>query len=416
MRNHSDVLVVGGGVIGAACAYYLAREGKYVRIIEQDKIGSGASHGNCGLIFISHLFPLCAPGAIADAVKNMFSRSSPLYIKPVPDLQRLIWFLNFAGKCTPGHLKHAVGARLRMLRLSEALYADFFETEKIDCDYEQRGILVVFKSEAAMQEYTRINDYLKQFGMEARPFLGDALLQLEPALRDDVYGGWYHAIDSHLRPDHFLREFKQVLIQKGVAVEENCRLLNLHSDVGMITKAETSSGIYTADAYVMAAGAWTPEIFRKLKLKLPIQPGKGYSITMARPALCPKIPCIFEEKSVVATPWESGYRLGGTMEFSGLNTRLVTKRIQNLKDGAREYLKEPIGEPVHEEWVGMRPMVYDDLPVIDRAPGQRNLLLAAGHGMMGISLAPATGKLIADLVVGRDPHIDISPFNIMRFQ
>ena len=221
MRNHSDVLVVGGGVIGATCAYYLAREGKYVRVIEQDKIGSGASHGNCGLIFISHLFPLCAPGAIAHAIKNMFFRSSPLYIKPVPDLQRLVWLLKFAGKCTPGHLEHAVGARQKLLRLSEALYADFFEDERMDCDYEQRGILVVFKSEAAMQEYTRMNVYLKRFGMEARPLVGDALLQLEPALRDDVCGGWYHANDSHLRPDHFLREFKQILIHKGVDVEQN---------------------------------------------------------------------------------------------------------------------------------------------------------------------------------------------------
>jgi D-amino-acid dehydrogenase len=267
-----------------------------------------------------------------------------------------------------------------------------------------------------MQEYTRTNNYLKKFGMEALPFVGDALLQLEPALRDDVYGGWYHAIDSHLRPDHFLREFKQILIRDGVDIEENCRLLNLHSDGGMITKAETSSGIFTADAYVLTAGAWAPEIIRKMKLKLPIQPGKGYSITMGRPAMCPKIPCIFEEKSVVATPWESGYRLGGTMEFSGLNTRIHAKRIQNLKDVARQYLKNPIGEPVHEEWVGMRPMIYDDLPVIDRAPGQRNLLVAAGHGMMGISLAPATGRLIADLVTARDPHIDISPFSIKRFQ
>lgn len=137
---------------------------------------------------------------------------------------------------------------------------------------------------------------------------------------------------------------------------------------------------------------------------------------MARPKVCPQIPCYFYERSVVAIPWQSGFRLGGTMELSGFNTEMVADRVENLKLAAREYLKEPLGETVEEEWVGMRPMTYDDLPVIDRAPRHRNLFVATGHGMMGITMAPSTGKLVAEIITGKSLHLDPAPFNIKRFQ
>jgi D-amino-acid dehydrogenase len=174
-------------------------------------------------------------------------------------------------------------------------------------------------------------------------------------------------------------------------------------------------GVYTADAYVLATGAWTPQLTRQLKLDLPVQPGKGYSLTMPRPETCPQMPCYFNERSVVATPWKSGFRLGGTMEFSGFNSEIFARRIQNLTAAAAQYLKTPLGNPVMEEWVGMRPMVYDDLPIIDRAPEHHNLVVATGHGMSGISMATSTGKLVAEMVTGRKPHIDLTAFSIRRF-
>lgn len=416
MQKHSDVLIIGGGVIGLACAYYLAAADYQVRIVEQDQVGGGASHGNCGLIIISHLIPLCAPGVIKHELKRIFRRASPLYIKPSLDIRQLAWLLNFAAKCTSRHMAHAVQARQRILQFSNQLYRDFFKKEKINCEWDQQGVLLVFKSQATMQSYNRNLAYLEQFGIEAKHYVGDALQKLEPALRDDLYGGVCHPVASHLRPDMLLREWKNLLIRDGVEIEEGCRLKHLQPDGDRIGHVETTQGVFSADTFILATGAWTPEVTAKLRFRLPVQPAKGYSITMDRPALCPRIPCLFEEKSVIATPWKSGYRLGGTLEFSGFNTRIVAKRIQNLKDAARQYLKEPLGEPVLEEWVGLRPMLYDDLPVIDRAPGWRNLLAATGHGMMGISMAPATGKLITEIVAGRDPSIDVSPFSLKRFQ
>jgi D-amino-acid dehydrogenase len=415
MDRHSDVLVIGGGIIGLASAYYLVKEGKGVRLVEQDSIGAGASDGNCGLIFTSHLIPLCVPGAIRQEIKRMFRRTSPLYVSLAPDIKRLMWLLNFARKCNPGHLTHAIRAREKILQNSKSLFETLFREEQLECDWEERGVLLVFKTQKEMQKYVQTNDRLKPFGFDAVPLVGAELLSLEPALRKDVSGAWFHKTDSHLRPDKLMQTWKDLLQKMGVAIEENCQLEALVSERNRILKAETTHGDYTADDYVLTTGAWTPQITRGLGLNIPIQPGKGYSITMARPAICPKIPCYFYEKSVVATPWKSGFRLGGTMEFSGFNSNILAGRIQNLKSVAREYLIEPIGEPLHEEWVGMRPMVYDDLPIIGRPSSQRNLVIATGHGMSGISMATSTGKLVSEIITGCELHIDPTAFAVDRF-
>ncbi len=415
MQRHSDVLVIGGGIIGLSSAYYLAREGKQVRLLEQGTIGAGASYGNCGLIFTSHLVPLCTPGTIRHELKRMFQGNSPLYVKPAPNVKRCIWFLNFARKCTAAHMELAIQARATLLQNSKNLFQRLFKDESIECDWEEKGVLLVFKTRTEMQKYEQTNRRLKPFGLDAVALTSDELLRLEPSLRKDLYGAWFHKSDSHLRPDKLLLAWRQVLQKMGTAIEENCRVEALFSGEQRILRAETTNGDYTADQYVLAAGAWTPQMTHRLKLNIPVQAGKGYSLTMARPSICPEIPCYFYEKSVVATPWKSGFRLGGTMEFSGFNADIVARRIQKLTSAAREYLKEPMEKTVIEPWVGMRPMVYDDLPIIDRAPNQHNLLIATGHGMSGISMATSTGKLVAEIITGRRPHIDPVAFRINRF-
>lgn len=416
MKQHSDVLVVGGGIIGLTCAYYLCRAGLQVRIIEEKKIGTGASHGNCGLIFSSHLLPLCAPGVIAHELKRFVRRTSPLHIKLGPDIQRFLWLVKFARKCSASHLAYAIRVRESIQQHSQQLYHALLEDEKLDCDWEKNGVLLVFKHKSEMQKYAHTNAYLKPYGLAAKPYVGKALSTLEPALGDDVYGGWYHPGDTHLRPDRLLAALKTCLLKRGVKIEEDAPLFDLVHTNRQVIRALTAKGEFTAGHYVLAAGAWTPKLVRSLKIRLPLQPGKGYSITMARPEICPRIPCYLYEKSVVATPWRSGYRLGGTMEFSGYNTRIVTKRIEHLKAAARQYLKTPLSTLVYEEWMGWRPMIYDDLPVIGPIPGYQNLLLATGHGMVGLSTATSTGKLVTEMIKGHKPHIDPKPFRVERFQ
>lgn len=415
MKRHSDVLVVGGGVIGIACAYYLAEEGINVRIIEQETIGSGASQGNCGLIFSSHLLPLCSPGAVTQEIKRLVSGHSPLTIKPDPDIRRLIWLLNFARKCNSSHLTHAIQARESILSASKFLYQNLFEAEEMSSGRQEKGILLVFKSEAGMQKYARTNAFLKAFGMGARPYTGNTLFELEPALSRDVYGGWFHEADSHVKPELLLKSWKNMLTLKGVVIEEGCRLKNLIYSGGRVIKAVTTRGEFTADEYVLAIGAWTPQIVRQLKLKLPLEPAKGYSLSMKKPPVFPQIPCLFYEKGVVVTPWQNDCRLGGTMEFSGFNFSIQAKRIQHLKTAVAEYLSQPLETAVFDEWVGLRPMLYDDIPVIDRSRFQRNLVLATGHGTTGMSMAPGTGRLVAEMITDQHPHIDPSPYNLNRF-
>jgi D-amino-acid dehydrogenase len=176
----------------------------------------------------------------------------------------------------------------------------------------------------------------------------------------------------------------------------------------------TSHGTIEADAFVVATGAWTPLLNHQLGCRVPIQPGKGYSITMARPVHCPSIPLIFEEHRVAVTPMRAGYRVGSTMEFSGYDASLNRRRLDILKRGASHYLREPFGEPVQEEWFGWRPMTYDGKPIIDRSPAMANVVIAAGHGMLGLSMAPATGKLVAELLGERVTHVDSGPYRFDR--
>jgi D-amino-acid dehydrogenase len=415
MTRHSEVLIVGGGIVGLACAYYLMKAGRQVRIIEQNQIGSGASHGNCGLIYFSNLAPLCAPGTIKHEIARFFRRTSPLYIKPGLDPQRLKWLLAFARSCNADHFGHALRARQQILDHSRALYETLIETEHLDGDLEKKGILLVYKNRSAWQSHAATNAHLEPYGLDARPVVGDALFKLEPALRTDLYGAWYHPIDSHMRPDRFLTELKNIVIRNGALIEENCQLERFKLDNRRIIGVIAKNGEFSADSYVLSTGAWAPEITRQLGLKIPVQPGKGYSLTMAAPANGPEIPCYFHERGVVATPWKSGFRLGGTMEFSGFNDIVYQERIRNLKFAAKEYLKEPPEGNTQEEWIGLRPMTYDDLPIIDRAPHHGNLILATGHGMMGITMAPGTGQLVTELITGAEPHIDPAPYSVKRF-
>jgi len=413
-RKATDVLIVGGGAIGMACAHYLAQAGRTVRLIERERIGAGASHGNCGLVVASYLLPMCAPGVVQKELFGLLRRSSPLYVKPAFDVGLLIWLLRFAGMCREGHLRRAIPARLALLGSSDGLFQELFRDHGIDGEYERRGVLIVCRTEPAMRAYEGKNDRLRPFGHAAEPLVGNALQAVEPALREDVFGAWHHRTDSHLRPDRLLQSWKHVLTRSGVTIEENCRLTGFRWEGDRIAAAVTSRGEFEASEVVLAAGAWSAPLADQLKLRLPLQPGKGYSMTMTRPAVCPRIPCSFSERRVVATPWPSGYRLGGTMEFSGFAAPPDSRRFGALTAAAADYLREPVGSAVVEEWTGLRPMTFDDLPLIGPAPGFRNLWVATGHGMLGITAAPATGKLVQEMICGQTPHIDPSPFRVGR--
>jgi D-amino-acid dehydrogenase len=416
-RRHSQVVVIGGGIIGLACAYYLNRAGRKVCLIEKATVGGdeGASFGNCGLLFFSDLPPLCQPGAVADAMIRMTRRSSPLYIKPQPDPPKLMWLLKFAAKCNHRHFSHALAARHALFSRSRQLYTALFARESIDCQWEQKGVLLVFKDPVRLERYRKINTALQPFGVAAARLSKSRLLEKEPALSEDVCGAWYHPMDGHLRPEALLSELRALLIGQGVTIVEHSPVTRLVASGGTISEAVTPKARFGADHFVLAAGTWSPAIARQVGLRLPVQPGKGYSLTMSRPKTALHIPCYFWERSVVATPWHDGCRLGGTMEFSGLNTDLDRRRIDNLKSAAAAYLRDPMGRPTMTQWVGVRPMCYDDLPIIGAGPKNANLFIATGHGMIGLTAATATAELVTDLITGKQTAIDPRPYRPTRF-
>lgn len=414
--SSGDVLVIGGGVVGVACAYYLQAAGWKVTLIDQSEVGRGCSHGNCGLICPSHVLPLAAPGAVRVAVRAFLQRNGPFSIKARFDPALWSWLLQFARKCNHHDMISAGHAIQGLLNSSRALYDELIQREGLSCEWEHRGLLFVFQHHAALNHYTETDHCMrKEFGVPARRLDSEELVAMEPALKPGLAGAWYYEADAHLRPDRLMTAWRKVLEQKGVAIHERCAVEKFIRDNGRLRAITTSKGEMSAEHFVFAVGAWTPLWQRGLGCKIPIQPGKGYSITMARPAKCPTIPLIFEEHRVVATPMQSGYRLGSTMEFAGYDRSLSPRRLELLRAGARPYLHEPLGQPVEEEWYGWRPMTYDGKPIIDRCPELSNTMIAAGHNMLGLSMAPATGKLVAEILSEKAPHLDPAPYSLKRF-
>jgi D-amino-acid dehydrogenase len=412
----SHVLVVGGGVIGAACASALLDDGHRVTVIDRGHFGQGCSHGNCGFICPSHVLPLAEPGAVWRALKTLVQPNSPFRIKPRLDFSLLSWMIQFAGRCNRRDMLQSGFACQALLDWSMTLYRELMEQESLDCDWQTKGLLFPYKSPRAFEEYAATDALLREtFHHPAVRLSGDEVVELEPALQSGLAGGWYYESDAHLRPDRLMAALKSRLQSRGATLVESCPVKGLISREETVVAVSTTQGECPADQFVVATGAWSPEFAGMLGCRIPIQPGKGYSLTMPRPAACPAIPMIFPETRVAVTPWASGYRLGSTMEFAGYDRSLPANRLDLLRRGAEPYLKEPYTEPVEEQWFGWRPMTYDSVPIIGFVPQRNNVLLATGHSMLGVSMAPGTGRLVADLLAGRTPPIDPRPYRVTRF-
>ncbi|MGP0064895.1 MAG: NAD(P)/FAD-dependent oxidoreductase [Isosphaeraceae bacterium] len=411
-----SAIVIGSGVIGTACAYYLMKSGWNVSLIDRGALAGGSSHANCGFVCPSHVLPLAEPGMVGKAIKSLFQRNSPFAIKPKLDPTLWSWLLHFARRCNERDMIEAGRGIQPLLLSSLELYKELVDCESLDCEFAERGLLFAYRSKEELESYAATDRLMSEtFRCAARRLDGDDVIALEPALKPGLAGGWYYHDDAHLRPDKLMKAWQNVLEAGGVVTRANCGFQGFAATNGVASAALTEQGELPADLYIIATGAWTPLLNDQLGCRIPIQPGKGYSLTMHRPAICPEIPLIFPETRVAVTPFQSGYRLGSTMEFAGYDESIRPERLQLLKDGAAPYLREPYCDPVEEKWFGWRPMTYDSLPIIDRSPKFENVFIAAGHNMLGLSMAPATGKLVAEMVNGFLPHIDPAPYRVGRF-
>ena len=413
--SNRHTLIIGGGVIGAFCAWFLRKTGRQVTIIDRNEFGAGCSHGNCGYVSPSHVLPLTSPAQLRRGIKGIISRNSALRIRPRLSPSMWAWLFKFARRCNHRDMVDAGRGRHAILESSRQLYQKFIKEENIEVEWKTDGLMFVFRDQKGFDRYAKTDRLLtNEFGVSAEPVQGNELVKLEPALRTGIAGAWHYHIDAHLRPDRLLSELNRKLVDTGVEILEQTEMQDFVGSRQNITHVRTSDREIAADEFVVATGPLTPMLNRVLGCRIPIQPGKGYSITMARPKMCPRYPLLLQEVHVGITPFDTGYRIGSTMEFAGYNTELSPERLQYLRKGAAEYLVEPTADPVNEEWYGWRPMTWDGLPYIDRTPVFQNVWVAAGHNMLGLSMGAATGKLISEMVTGQSPHISPDPYRIGR--
>ena len=410
-----DVIIIGGGVIGLATALALVEAGRGVRVLEAVTAGCGASHGNCGTITPSHAPPLAAPGVVAQGLRWMFTPDAPLYLKPRLDPALWAWLLRFAARCNPRDWRQSTRSRSVLLNDSRQRLADWVQRYALDCEFAEEGLDYVFRDPANFDRYAADCAALAEFDISTQIIDGQDYLRSEPALKPGVVGAIHFPGDARLRPDRYVASLARALRERGGVIEEHCRVTSLATSA-QGADVETTLGVRRGREAVVALGAWSPALVRSLGLRLPVQPGKGYSITYSRPSLVPRRPMVLKDRSVCVTAWESGFRLGSTMEFSGYDDSLNATRLAALERGAAEFLHEPVGATVHERWCGWRPMTWDDLPVLGRVAGQPHLWMAAGHGMLGVSMSAATGQLMADLIAGREPAFDPAPYRLERFR
>lgn len=415
MHERDDVLVIGGGVIGLACALALLEAGRSVRVLEAGTAGCGSSHGNCGTLTPSHAAPLAAPGTIGKVLGWMLTPDAPFYVKPRFDPALWAWFARFAARCNARDWSETMRHKGAILARSRVLFPDWIARHGLDCEFAESGVDYLFRSQAGMDHDLAEVEPLRALGIEVEVIDAAEYARREPAVKPGLAGVIRFPGDASLRPDRYVAELARAVRERGGAIAEHCEATHLAVERDAV-RVDTARGEFHARDVVLAAGAWSPKLARSAGLSaLPVQPGKGYSITYDRPALVPAQPVVLRERSVCVTAWGSGFRLGSTMEFSGYDTSLNRRRLDALERGAAEYLHEPVGPAKREEWFGWRPLTFDDLPIVGRMPGHRHVWAATGHGMMGMGMSPATAELLADLICEREPALDPAPYRAGRF-
>ena len=413
--NKGKVIVLGGGVIGLCSAYYLKDSGFEVTILDKGDFSSGTSFGNAGMIVPSHFVPLAQPGMIAKGIKWMFDAESPFYVKPRFSRSLLDWGWKFYQHSSEKHVKGAAQLLKELNLESKKLYVslcDQLEDIKID----EKGLIMYCQTQRALDEEAALADQAMKLGLKAVVMDNQQLNDLDPNLTLDVKGGVYFPEDAFFSPKLFLEKLKSDLKAAGVKMVSHVDDLKfvVHEDLKSI---DTNQGLFSADQFVISAGVWTGKLVQFLGLNIPMQPGKGYSFTLEHPVETPSICSILTEAKVAVTPMSEGLRFAGTMEIGALNFDVDQRRVHGIKKSIGKYFPSFKMTDFNKAkiWTGLRPCSPDGLPYIGRTKKLPNVLLATGHGMMGMSLGPITGKLIAEIAANQSPGIEISKLAVERF-
>jgi len=413
-----NVTIIGGGIIGLCTAYYLRKEGHEVTVVDRHDLKDGCSFGNMGYISPSHFVPLATPGIIRQGLKWMMDSSSPFYIKPRLDMDLIRWGLLFSRSATAAKVKAAVPALNGLLQLSRELTVDLERQMPEAFSLHQQGCWMLYKQEKTGHHEKELTDQATALGLRTRICNAAEVQALEPDVEVDVLGGVLYEDDCHVQPGQLMQALYKQLLQQGVKFWLNTDVLGVETQQGAITKLITSKGELNCGKLIVANGSWMGLLAKKLGVKLPMQPGKGYSMEFTGLNKNLQRPSILVDDRVATTPVGSWLRIGGTMELSGHSEKVLPRRVEAIgRAFARYYpgMNLPAVDP-SRAWYGYRPVTPDGVPYIGAHNRYTNLFFAGGHAMLGVSAAAATGLLITELVQGKKSSLPLEPFSPERFR
>ena len=406
------VIIIGAGVIGLCSAYYATRKGHKVTVVDARPADyEGCSFGNAGMVVPSHFVPLAAPGMVALGLKWMWNPESPLYIKPSLNPALLSWGYKFWRAATPEHVRRSAPLLRDLSFASRELFEELSRED--DFGLVQRGLLMLCKTEHALEEESKNAERARALGVPAETLSAKKTAELDPGARLDIAGSVFFPKDCHLSPNRFMTQIRQRLQNLGVEFQWGTKVYNFAHEGSEIR----SAGDFEGEEFVIAGGSWSPELANNLGLSIPMQAGKGYSLTLPRPRQLPQICHILCEARVAVTPMGPNLRFGGTMEIAGLNENINSVRVQGIIKSAGNYYPEftPEDFAAIKPWCGLRPCSPDGLPYIGRARQYKNLTIATGHAMMGLSLGPITGQLVSEILSEEKPSHDLMLLNPNRY-
>ncbi len=403
------VVVVGSGVVGLSCAQALLERGCRVTVVERGgPERDSCSLGNAGYISPSHVFPLASPGIVKKALGWMGDPESPFYVRPRLDPDFLAWSWRFWRAATPARAR-AAGPTIQALTMqSRELFVQMAERAGNEFELVTEGCLNLTQTERGLAEEVKVAERVRELGQPAEILDAKGVAALEPDLTLNVIGGIYYPLDAHLTPHRFVAALERWVREAGAAFVWNAEIHGWRREGRVVRAALTPQGEIEADAFVLAAGSWTGLLAKGLGVSLPMQPGKGYSMTIPRPRERMRRSVLLHEARVALTPMGSALRVGGTMELTGHDRSINPPRLRGIQKSLRSYLPafSEAEFAAVEPWCGLRPCTPDGLPYVGLIARYDNLSVAAGHAMMGLSMAPATGCLLAQLMTGEPPTID----------
>jgi D-amino-acid dehydrogenase len=410
-------IVIGGGIIGLCSAYYLKKTGWDVTVLDHSDVNTNCSYGNLGMIVPSHFVPLASPGIVAKGFRWMLNSRSPFYVRPSLNRELISWGWKFIKNANAQNVEKAAAPLLQFNLYSKHLYEELSVQPGFSFALEKKGILMYYKTQVVADEEAHLANKAQQMGVDAVVLDKTEVQQLEPETELDILGAVHYRCDAHLYPNKLVSQLLNYLKTSGADVQSNRAVTNMIVDKGTIIKVVTQEKEYEADIIVLTGGAWLQQLAKMVQLYVPIMPGKGYSFTHEHPQKKLNIPAILCEARVAITPMNGQMRYGGTMEIGAPDNKINMKRVEGIVASVSNYfpgIKLDVPEE-KEIWYGFRPCSPDGLPYIGRSSKLKNLLIAGGHSMMGLSMGPATGKVIADVANDKKTEADISLFNPERY-